>query len=60
MSERSLQNSDQGTLNAIRAWRSVRVYIPAVLDNDSIQILLNAAAHAPPAMHAYEFVQAVS
>jgi nitroreductase len=51
MNERSMQHSGKSTLNAIHARRSVRAYDPTPLDSATIQTLLDAAVHAPTAMH---------
>jgi len=51
MNERNLQHSDKGILKAIHARRSVRAYAPAPLDDATINTLLDAAVHAPTAMH---------
>ena len=51
MNERSLQQSDKGILKAIYARHSVRAYAPTVLDSATVQTLLDAAVHAPTAMH---------
>ncbi len=60
MNERSLQHSDQGTSNATLARHSVRAHPPTVLDNATVQTLLDAAVNAPTAMHACALVRAVS
>jgi nitroreductase len=51
MNEQSLQRSDQGILKFVYARRSVRAYAPKVLDNATVQTLLDAAVHAPTAIH---------
>src|ERR1017187_2529658 len=51
MNEQSLQRSDQGILKFVYARRSVRDYTPKALDNATIQTLLDAAVHAPTAIH---------
>jgi nitroreductase len=51
MNERSLQHSDKSILKAIYARHSVRAYAPAPLDSATVQTLLDAAVHAPTAMH---------
>lgn len=51
MNERSMQNSDKGILKTIHARRSVRAYAPTPLDRATVQTLLDAAVHAPTAMH---------
>jgi nitroreductase len=51
MNERSLQHSDQSILKPIYARHSVRAYAPTPLDSTVIQTLLDAAVHAPTAMH---------
>jgi len=51
MNERSMQNSDKGILQTIHARRSVRAYAPTPLDDATINTLLDAAVHAPTAMH---------
>lgn len=51
MNGRSLQDSDQSVLKAIYARRSVRTYTPTPLDSATIETLLDAAVHAPTAMH---------
>jgi nitroreductase len=51
MSERSPQHSDKSILKTIYARHSVRAYAPTPLDNDTVQTLLDAAVHAPTAMH---------
>lgn len=51
MSERSLQHSDKSILKAIYARHSVRAYAPTPLTGADIHTLLDAAVHAPTAMH---------
>jgi nitroreductase len=51
MNEQSLQRSNQGILKFVYARRSVRAYAPKALDNATIQTLLDAAVHAPTAIH---------
>jgi nitroreductase len=51
MNERSMQNSEKGILKTIYARRSVRAYAPSPLDSATVQTLLDAAVHAPTAMH---------
>ncbi|HEX7455067.1 MAG TPA: nitroreductase family protein [Gallionella sp.] len=51
MNERSLQHSGQSILKTIYARHSVRAYAPTPLDSTVIQTLLDAAVHAPTAMH---------
>src|SRR5512146_2109166 len=51
MNESSLRQSDKGVLNAIHARHSVRSYSPTPIDGATIQTLLDAAVHAPTAMH---------
>ena len=51
MNERSLHHSGKGSLKAIYARHSVRAYAPTVLDSATVQTLLEAAVHAPTAMH---------
>jgi len=51
MNEQSLQHSDKGMLNTIYARHSVRAYAPTLLDSATVKILLDAAVHAPSAMH---------
>jgi len=51
MNERSLQHSDKSILKAIYARHSVRSYAPTPLASADVQTLLDAAVHAPTAMH---------
>jgi nitroreductase len=51
MNERSLQQSGKGLLRTIHARHSVRAYAPTTLDSATIQTLLDAAVHAPTAIH---------
>lgn len=51
MKERSPQYSDNGILNAILARHSIRAYAPTPVDSATVQTLLDAAVHAPTAMH---------
>lgn len=51
MNERSLQQADRSILKAIYARHSVRAYAPTPLDSATVQTLLDAAVHAPTAMH---------
>lgn len=51
MNESSLQHSAKSILKAIYARHSVRAYVPTTLDHATIQALLDAAVHAPTAMH---------
>ena len=51
MNESKQQYSDAGKLKAIYARQSVRAYAPAPLDSATVQTLLDAAVHAPTAMH---------
>lgn len=51
MNEQDLQHSANGILKTIYARRSVRAYAPTALDSATIQTLLDAAVHAPTAMH---------
>lgn len=51
MNERSQQYSDKDILKTIYARHSVRAYAPTPLDSATVQTLLDAAVHAPTAMH---------
>jgi nitroreductase len=51
MNERSLQHTDKSILKTIYARHSVRAYAPTPLDSATVQTLLDAAVHAPTAMH---------
>jgi nitroreductase len=51
MNERSSQHSGKGILKAIYARQSVRAYAPTPLDVTTIHTLIDAAVHAPTAMH---------
>jgi nitroreductase len=51
MNETSLRHSGNGLLKAIYARHSVRTYAPTPLDSATVQSLLDAAVHAPTAMH---------
>ncbi len=51
MNETKQQHSDAGKLKVIYARHSVRAYAPAPLDSATVQTLLDAAVHAPTAMH---------
>lgn len=51
MNESSLQHSGNSMLKAIHARHSVRSYAPAPVDSASVNILLDAAVHAPTAIH---------
>ena len=51
MNAHSLQHSDQDNLKFVYARHSVRAYAPKALDNATVQILLDAAVHAPTAIH---------
>jgi nitroreductase len=51
MNEQDSQHSGTSIVKAIHARRSVRAYLPAVLDGATLQTLLDAAVHAPTAMH---------
>ena len=51
MNERSLPYPDKGILQTIYARHSVRAYAPAPVDSAAVHTLLDAAVHAPTAMH---------
>lgn len=51
MNERSLHHSGKSILKAIYERHSVRAYAPTPLDIATVQTLLDAAVHAPTAMH---------
>ena len=51
MNDRSSQYSDKSKLKTIYARRSVRTYSPTPLDSATVQTLLDAAVHAPTAIH---------
>jgi len=51
MNERNLQHSGKSILKTILARHSVRAYAPTPLDSTTVQTLLDAAVHAPTAMH---------
>ena len=51
MTERSSRHTDKGILKAIHARHSVRAFAPTPLDSAAVQTLLDAAVHAPTAMH---------
>lgn len=51
MNERTLQHSGKSVLKTIHARHSVRAYAPTPLDDATVQTLLDAAVHAPTAMH---------
>lgn len=51
MNESSLQRAGNPVLKAIHARHSVRSYAPTPLDEATIQTLLDAAVHAPTAIH---------
>ena len=51
MNERTLQHSDKSKLQFIYARRSVRGYARTPLDSATVQTLLDAAVHAPTAIH---------
>lgn len=51
MNEQGLQHSDKSILKTIYARHSVRVYAPTPVDSATVQTLLDAAVHAPTAMH---------
>lgn len=51
MTEHSLQHSNQSILKFIYARHSVRGYAPTALDSSTVQTLLDAAVHAPTAIH---------
>ena len=51
MTEQSLQHPDKSILKTIYARHSVRAYAPTPLDSATVQTLLDAAVHAPTAMH---------
>ena len=51
MNESGLQHSEQSILKTIDARHSVRAYAPTPLDSAAVQTLLDAAVHAPTAMH---------
>lgn len=51
MKEQSLHHSDKGILKTIYGRHSVRAYAPTRLDSATVQTLLDAAVHAPTAMH---------
>ena len=47
----SLPHADKNKLKTIYARHSVRAYAPTPLDSATVQALLDAAVHAPTAMH---------
>ena len=51
MNEITLQHSGKSVLKTIHARHSVRAYAPTPLDDATVQTLLDAAVHAPTAMH---------
>ncbi|MGO8755211.1 MAG: nitroreductase family protein [Gallionellaceae bacterium] len=51
MNQQDLRHSADGKLKTIYARRSIRAYAPTALDSATIQTLLDAAVHAPTAMH---------
>lgn len=51
VNERSKQRSGKSILETIRARHSVRAYAPTPLESATVQTLLDAAVHAPTAMH---------
>ncbi|HUX89731.1 MAG TPA: nitroreductase family protein [Gallionellaceae bacterium] len=51
MNQRSMQHPDNRILKNIYARHSVRAYAPATVDDETVQTLLDAAVHAPTAMH---------
>jgi nitroreductase len=51
MNQRSLHHSGQGIFKALLARHSVRAYAPVLLDDATVKGLLDAAVHAPTAMH---------
>jgi len=51
MNESSLHHANPDILKIIHARRSVRKYAATPIDNATIKILLDAAVHAPTAMH---------
>lgn len=51
MNERNLHHPGKSILKAIHARHSVRAYAPTLLDSVTVQTLLDAAVHAPTAMH---------
>jgi len=51
MTKQNLVHSDKGILKAIYSRHSVRAYSSTPLDSTTIQTLLEAAVHAPTAMH---------
>ncbi len=51
MTESSMQHSAAAILEAIRARHSVRSYAATPVDSAIVQTLLDAAVHAPTAMH---------
>ncbi len=51
MNERSMQHSGKSILKTLYARHSVRTYAPTPLDSTTVQTLLDAAVHAPTAMH---------
>lgn len=44
-------NSIMSTMDAIYERRAIRDYLPQKIDQDTIKVLLDAAVHAPTAMH---------
>jgi nitroreductase len=51
MDKQRMQHTDNSILKNIYARHSVRAYAQTPVDNATIQILLDAAVHAPTAMH---------
>jgi nitroreductase len=51
VTKQSLQQPDKSILKTIYARHSVRAYAPTPLNNTTVQTLLDAAVHAPTAMH---------
>jgi nitroreductase len=51
MNEQSSQHSNKSRLQLIYARHSVRAYAPTPLHSATVQTLLDAAVHAPTAMH---------
>lgn len=51
MSKRNLQHSDNSTIKNIYERHSVRAYAATPVDSTMIRTLLDAAVHAPTAMH---------
>jgi len=51
MNEASMQHSSDSVLKTIYARHSVRSFAPTIVNSATIQTLLDAAVHAPTAMH---------